>query len=64
MTTQVTAARRETGEAAALVSRVSRPRRLRARALPSLNLKKNRDCSQSKENITKYSTTHKSLVMM
>ena len=33
--------------AAALVSRVSRLRRSRARALLSLNLKKKRDCSQS-----------------
>ena len=32
---------------AALVSRVSRLRRSRARALLSLNLKKQRDCSQS-----------------
>ena len=31
----------------ALVSRVSRLRRSRARALLSLNLKKKRDCSQS-----------------
>ena len=30
----------------ALVSRVSRLRRSRARALPSLNLKKKKDCSQ------------------
>ena len=35
--------------AAALVSRVSRLRRSRARALLSLNLKKKRDCSQSKQ---------------
>ena len=34
--------------AAALVSRVSRLRRSRARALLSLNLKKKRDCSQSR----------------
>ena len=34
--------------AAALISRVSRLRRSRARALLSLNLKKKRDCSQSK----------------
>ena len=34
--------------AAALVSRVSRLRRSRARALLPLNLKKKRDCSQSK----------------
>ena len=34
----------------ALVSRVSRLRRFRARALLSLNLKKNRDCSQSTPN--------------
>ena len=34
--------------AAALVSRVSRLRRSRARALPLLNLKKKRDCSQSR----------------
>ena len=33
---------------AALVSRVSRLRRSRARALLSLNLKKKRDCSQSR----------------
>ena len=33
--------------AAALVSRVSRLPRLRARALPLLNRKKKRDCSQS-----------------
>ena len=42
MATRVTdGARRD-----ALVSRVSRLRRLRARALPSLNLKKKKDCSQ------------------
>ena len=35
--------------AAALVSRVSRLRRSRARALLPLNLKKKRDCSQSKK---------------
>ena len=35
--------------AAALVSRVSRLRRSRARALLSLNLKKKRDCSQSRK---------------
>ena len=34
--------------AAALVSRVSRLRRFRERALLSLNLKKKRDCSQSR----------------
>ena len=44
MATRVTdGARREM----ALVSRVSRLRRSRARALLSLNLKKKRDCSQS-----------------
>ena len=37
-------------ENAALVSRVSRLRRFRTRALLSLNLKKNRDCSQSTPN--------------
>ena len=48
MATRVTdGARREKHEAAALVSRVSRLRRSRARALLSLNLKKKRDCSQS-----------------
>ena len=57
MATRVTeGARRERHEkreslfsslAAALVSRVSRLRRSRARALLSLNLKKKRDCSQS-----------------
>ena len=42
-------AKRETRKwpRAALVSRVSRLRRSRARALLSLNLKKKRDCSQS-----------------
>ena len=58
MATRVTAgARRERHEkrdslfssrAAALVSRVSRLRRSRERAFLSLNLKKKRDCSQSK----------------
>ena len=51
MATRVTdGAKRETlfsSRAAALVSRVSRLRRSRARALLSLNLKKKRDCSQS-----------------
>ena len=52
MATRVTdGARRErhslSSRAAALVSRVSRLRRSRARALPLLNLKKKRDCSQS-----------------
>ena len=37
--------------AAALVSRVSRLRRSRARALLPLNLKKKRDCSQSKKDL-------------
>ena len=39
---------RGTKKADALVSRVSRLRRSRARALPLLNRKKKRDCSQSK----------------
>ena len=51
MATRVTdGARRErpfSSRAAALVSRVSRLRRSRARALLSLNLTKKRDCSQS-----------------
>ena len=48
MATRVTdGARRERHEAAALVSRVSRLRRFRARALLSLKLKKKRDCSRS-----------------
>ena len=38
---------------AALVSRVSRLRRSRARALPLLNRKKKRDCQQSSKNIAK-----------
>ena len=42
--------------ATALVSRVSRPRRSRARALLSLNLKKRRDCSQSIRPLTLFHT--------
>ena len=48
-----------TGEAAALVSRVSRLRRSRARALLSLNLKKKRDYSQSTENEQKIQSVTK-----
>ena len=43
---------RFSSRAAALVSRVSRLRRSRARALLPLNLKKKRDCSQSRERVT------------
>ena len=45
--------------AAALVSRVSRLRRSRARALLSLNLKKKRDCSQSKKETRQFNNIGK-----
>ena len=47
--------------AAALVSRVSRLRRSRARALLPLNLKKKRDCSQSTKKSTLRRKKHKFL---
>ena len=62
MTTQVTEGARQERLPPSFLA--SRGPAARASALPSLNLKNNRDCSQSKENITNYSTTHKSLVMM
>ena len=48
-------------QAAALVSRVSRLRRSRARALPLLNRKKKRDCSKSIKSLTLVNSSNDTL---